>query len=185
MESFCLEYFKDKIQDERQEKALRKEIDDYLQQQHKYNLTCSHEEEIDFSGLFKYISTNFFADAKQWIFAYNSKDRGTARQNIMAKACHYAQTHTGLSQQRVNRMVSDTMEIVRNFVRNNIDPDTCFALSEINETIENTAQFLENHITTVDNKMDNLFTPLSIEQGIKLAEQGKISEIEKSLSTYL
>lgn len=188
MESFCLEYFKDKIQDEMQEKALRKEIDDYLQQQHKYNLTCSHEEEIDFSGLFKYISTNFFADAKQWIFAYNSKDRGIARQNIMAKAYHYAQTHTGLSQQRVNRMVSDAMEIVRNFVLNNINLDTRFALSEINETIENTAQSLGNQITTIENKMDNLLkqsTPLSIEQGIKLAEQGKISEIEKSLSTYL
>lgn len=183
--SFCFDYFKDKIRNERQERALRKQIDDYLQKQQKYNLTCSHKEEIDFAGLFDYISTHFSADVKQWIFANNSKERGMARQNIMAKASHYAQTHTKLSQQRVDRMVSDAMEIVRHFVRNNINPDIRFALSETKEAIGDATQSLGNQIVALDNKIDNLSnlnTPLSIEQGIKLADQGKISEIEQDLS---
>lgn len=184
---FCLDYFKDIIRNERQERALRKQIDDYLQKQQKYNLTCSHEEEIDFAGLFDYVSTNFSADVKQWIFANNSKERGMARQNIMAKASHYAQTHTKLSQQRVNRIVSDAMEIVRHFIRTNINPDIRFALSETKEVIGDTAQSLGNQIAALDHKIDNFSnpnTPLSIEQGIKLADQGKISEIEQSLSVF-
>lgn len=187
LESFCVDYFKDKIRNERQERALRKQIDDYLQKQQKYNLTCSHEEEIDFAGLFDYISTHFSADVKQWIFANNSKERGMARQNIIAKASHYAQTHTKLSQQRVDRIVSDAMEIVRHFVRANINPDIRFTLSETKEAIGNTAQSLGNQIAALGDKIDNLSSqnnPLSIEQGIKLAGQGKISEIEQSLSAF-
>lgn len=187
LESFCVDYFKDKIRNEGQERALRKQIDGYLQKQQKYNLTCSHEEEIDFAGLFDYISTNFSADVKQWIFANNSKERGMARHNIIAKASHYAQTHTKLSQQRVDRMVSDAMEIVRHFVRTNINPDIRFALSETKEAIRDAAQSLGSQIAALDNKIDNHSNsnnPLSIEQGIKLAAQGKISEIEQSLSAF-
>lgn len=68
-------------------------------------------EEIDFQGLVEYIDQNLLDTVSVRIFAPKKKDRGQARDSIVADAITHANANTIQAKSRVTRCVSDCLDI--------------------------------------------------------------------------
>ena len=63
-----IEAVKDKIKTAQEESAIRRRLNDFLERQYKYNLSCTLEEEIDFQGIAEYIRGDLLEDVKRRLF---------------------------------------------------------------------------------------------------------------------
>lgn len=177
---------KDRIKDARYESELRQRLNDYLNRQQEYNLSCTHEEEIDFQGIAEYIRGDLLDDVKRRLFG-NKDERRSARQNIMDKAAYYAKAKTGISQNRARNLVSDSIDVLSSFYRKKVNRDLKFIATEIEDTIidEMTAQhqLLDKKIEDVGGRLGET-SVLSIDRNIAHIQDGNLGLVEQNLSTF-
>lgn len=178
---------KDKIKSAQEEAKVRHRLNDFLVRQHKYNLNCTLEEEIDFQGLADYICGDLLEDVKRRLFG-NIIERHVARQSIMEKAAYYAQAKTHISANRARQLVSNSLNILRLFYRKKVNRELKFIAAEIEDTVidEMTTQhqLLEKKIDDFTKKIDEV-SILSIDHNVSLIQAGNMELVEQNLSTFI
>lgn len=125
----------------KQQQDVRKQLAQFIERQEQINISCSHEEELDFAGLAGYIRTNLLADVQILLFGAQ-KERVARQETVISKAIVYAQAETKLSQERAKKMIEDAISILRNFYRAQMSKELILASAEIEDTISDTAEHL-------------------------------------------
>ena len=182
---------KDKIIDQKDALVVRNIIKDYLQRQEKMNFNCTKEEEVDFEGLANYIRCDLITDVQKRFWG-NSKERGEAYRNVIAKAARYAKEETRISERRAKHIVSQAMNILADFYRKRINRDLLFIASEIEDTIieatasqqNDTKGVLSKEFDCLTNAVENN-SLLSVDKNLALIESGQINEVEKGISSFM
>ncbi|MFI3326156.1 MAG: hypothetical protein R3Y35_08265 [Clostridia bacterium] len=178
---------KDKLKDKADEQVMRIKLMEYLGRQEKLNFNCTKDEEIDFEGLFNYISNDLIDDAKARFFG-DITERESAHKSIIGKSIAYANTNTKISRVRVTKIVTSSLNILKKFYEMKVNKELLFIASRIEDTIicetNNQTNIISSQLSEISNKIDSS-SKLSLEHNLNLAECGKIDEVGKNLSSFI
>ena len=166
---------------------LKERLNSYLSRQQSLNFHISTDEEIDLEGLAEYISTDLISDVEQRLLG-NTKERAVAREIILKKTISFASAHTNLSTRRALKIVDSAIDNIINFYRKKVNRDLLLITGEIEDTVidehKKTRDIIAQEAEHVESIIkDNAY--LSIDRGLRLMEEGKLSEIEKRLGTFV
>ena len=100
------------LKDSCEKQQVEKKIIKYLNQQKKYNGLYSVAEEYDFAGICNYLKENSFQKVLDAISG-NDSQRKAARSELYTGAYHAAHAETAQSKEKVRRLVSETVDILR------------------------------------------------------------------------
>ena len=100
------------LKDSCEKQQVEKKIIKYLNRQKKYNGLYSVAEEYDFAGICNYLKENSFQKVLDAISGTNSQ-RKAARSELYTGAYHAAHAETAQSKEKVRRLVSETVDILR------------------------------------------------------------------------
>lgn len=100
------------LKDSCEKQQVEKKIIKYLNQQKKYNGLYSVAEEYDFAGICNYLKENSFQKVLDAISGTDSQ-RKAARSELYTGAYHAAHAETAQSKEKVRRLVSETVDILR------------------------------------------------------------------------
>lgn len=188
--------FKNKMSD----KELKERIQLYVDRQEKIHEISTYQQEIDFQGLMDYIQGSMMVDIQTRLFG-NREERRVARENISNKALAYSQADTIEAKKYVKKVLCTTCDILREFYLARNDPSVRALVAAASEDLEaiiteesnNTRKASkENHLKTqggiadVKNAIENLDNQhqLSTDKNIQLAKQGRLGDIESSLTDF-
>ena len=178
---------KDRAIDAVQQKKVKNEIRAFMEREAKYNEYASREEEIDFEGLYNYVTNHLVEDVKVRLFG-RASERLAATQMIIAKSVYYAKTKTPRSAQRVKKLILKAIEILSRFYRIRVNRDLLFISSEIVDSIEEISanQHKEQASIIANTIIEKLGAQqsLSIDQSLKSLSEGDISKVETTLSMH-
>lgn len=183
----------DKIKNSIQEKQIRERLEEFIQQEGKYNYLCTIEEEVDFEALTDYLRVDLIADVR--VRLCGTKDeRSAAHRNIMSKVRAFACARTKVGERRAMDMTTKAMSILRAYYRSRINADLLFIAGEVTDQI---SENIELHHTTQTQSLvremerqreisisaisDMLqFSPERVvAESIRMAESGDVASLEK------
>lgn len=108
------EHYKETLDEKKLKLALQK----YIAEQEKYNEVCSVAEECDFHQLVEYISNSMIEDVERSFFSANTEERRKAKEMIVSKAVNYSNAVDDVAKVRVEWLIAESLEIIKNFYRN-------------------------------------------------------------------
>lgn len=176
-----------RIKDKRSFAPARDDLVSYLERQNKLNYFCTLDEEIDFGGLAQYIQSDLSDDMALRLFG-NDNERTQAHRKIIEKAKEYASAHTNLSERRAVKLVSDTMNILRDHYRKGISKNLLFVEGEICDHIDhaleektsNIGQMISEATTTIIEGVG--VSQYSLENNLALAQTNQFEKLATNLS---
>ena len=187
-----LDASKDRIKDKFDEKTLKTILLNYIEGHRKYNDICTLSEEFDFQGLVEYIQQNLLNSVSSRLFAVSKKERGRARESIIAAAITYSKANTKQARQNVIKCISDCLDIIYGFDFSRIPRCAHILASETVDAIEEIAQGIVESskrevLSRLDSMEDNLKNGslFSINKAVQLTEMGNFSEIESGFKKVL
>lgn len=149
---------KDFLIDKKREKEAKKRIFDYIEMQADINELCTLAEEIDFGGIIEYLSTDLLEDVKIYLFA-EKDSRKNMKSTILLKAINWAQANTNIQKERVEKVIEDSLKILKAFYRNQVhNTDLFFVAAEIIDSIDKS---INNTSENLSKKMDNIALDIS------------------------
>ena len=182
-----LDVVRDRIKDSAMESAARDRLRDYLARQKRINEVCTREEELDFERLASYIQEELIEDVKVRLFG-ESEERARARQTILSKATSYAQAKTNLSKKRVQKMIEDSIAILRGYYHGKVNKELLFVAAQIEDTISKGIDAAEQDISTRIDQVDSKIGAanlLSLDTNVALAQAGNLAQVESNLSSAI
>ena len=156
-----LEAGKKHLCDKVNEKKLHNSLRKYIERHRKYNDLCSFAEEIDFQGLVKYINNQLLDDVEKRIFNPSVEERKIARQNIVDCAVAFSKANTTEARLRVGRLISTSIDIIKDFYKKGIDKQYWLIASEIVDAVASEVNNSEQRIIQqMDVKQDILLNKI-------------------------
>lgn len=129
---------KSKINKKIDEQRLKKDLEEFIISEKKYFDLCSIDEEFDFEGLLNYVVNNLIEDTKTRVFSKSRKEREKAHQTIINKGLQFSQADTEESKAKVNKLITNCINIIRNFYKKQITIKEYLLCSEtLDDGIEN------------------------------------------------
>ena len=129
---------KSKINKKIDEQRLKKDLEEFIISEKKYFDLCSIDEEFDFEGLLNYVVNNLIEDTKTRVFSKSRKEREKAHQTIINKGLQFSQADTEESKDKVNKLITNCINIIRNFYKKQITIKEYLLCSEtLDDGIEN------------------------------------------------
>lgn len=120
------------------EQRLKKDLEEYIISEKKYFDLCSIDEEFDFGGLLDYVANNLIEDMEIGVFSKSRKEREKAYQTIINKGLQFSQADTEESKDKVNKLVANCINIIRNFYKKQITIKEYLLRSEtVDDIVEN------------------------------------------------
>lgn len=186
-----LDACKGKLKSVKEQVQIREKLEAYLSVELQKNWFCTQEEEIDFEGLANYIRTDLINDVEIRLFG-EKEQRAQAREEILRKAAEYAHAHTSLSRERAISIVSNALNVLREFYRTKVPRDYLYIAGEmvdiigekqeqetekLSEKIEYTERVLEKKIGA-----ENL---LSTDANIRLMQSGNYTGVEQNITSAI
>ena len=107
------DFFKDIIGNESEKRKFRAILEAYFEKKAIENYNCSLDNEIDFSGLRKYISQELHGKLEKCLLGKTKEERVQAYQDIINQALVYSHAKSGEAQKRVERIIRDTIDILQ------------------------------------------------------------------------
>lgn len=129
----------DKIKEKAHEAIVRERIEAFINDQTKYNFTCTREEEIDFGAICDYLRTDLLTDVRLRLRGTLS-ERAAAHVSIMNKTKSFACANTKIGERRALDLVRKALEILRSYYRKRVNADLQFIAAEIEDTIINASE---------------------------------------------
>ncbi len=130
---------------------LRKKLMTFIEGQRKYNEVCSIGEELDYQGLLDYFQSDLQEDLVNRVFCIKRNDREVARSNLISKGVEYAKANNDEARRRVARIISTSIDIIREFYKTGISKKDYILASEIvdsvNEHTEAAANIVQNNLS--------------------------------------
>lgn len=181
-------FVKNKISDVKKLYDIRQKLNEFLDKKMKENYSCSLEEELDFEGLVEYINDNFLDDMERRLFG-NLNERRAAHKSIIDKAIVYSKGKTYLSEKRATKLISDAMNILRDFYKKRVNRELFILAAEIEDVIVNEMGEQHNQQTkTILKRLDDLEKSktqvVSVDAGLELLNNGQITTIEDTLTQF-
>ena len=177
----------DKTHDAIRKAQLKERLNSYLSQQQSLNFHISTDEEVDLEGLSEYICTDLIRDVEQRLLG-SKKERAAARKRILNKTVSFASAHTNLSTRRTLKIVDSAIDTIINFYRKKVNRDLLLITGEIEEVVTDEHKKTRDIIAQEAEHVKSIIKDsayLSIDRDLRLMEEGKLSEIEKRLGTYV
>ena len=129
---------KSKINKKIDEQRLKKDLEEFIISEKKYFDLSSIDEEFDFEGLLNYVVNNLIEDTKTSVFSKSRKEREKAHQTIINKGLQFSQADTEESKDKVNKLITNCINIIRNFYKKQITIKEYLLCSEtLDDGIEN------------------------------------------------
>lgn len=178
--NLTVEIGKKKFKSQINETKLRKNINNYLEHQKKYNQICSLKEEIDFQGLIEYIQNNLLDDISVRVFSLDPKERENTRKTIIEMAIYYSKADTKESRSRVEKIVCNTLDIIKDFYQNNLSRKDLILIDGVKETIEDAHKETNIKIDAITN--DIIHKSYSLDTVYNMSKNGEINEIQKLIN---
>ena len=157
---------KDYLIDKKKDGEISRSILSYIERQNNINEICELAEEIDFQGISEYILSELLLDVKVCLFG-NKSDREVMKETIYSKAISYSKAGSKRQQDKVKKLIGDSLDILCNFYRMQIDDTDLFMSAE---TIDAIVKELKKEL---DKKEE------SISAKIESGNQRVIDEIKK------
>ncbi|RKI43500.1 HD domain-containing protein [bacterium D16-51] len=157
---------KDYLIDKKKDGEISRSILSYIERQNNINEICELAEEIDFQGISEYILSELLLDVKVCLFG-NKSDREVMKETIYSKAISYSKAGSKRQQDKVKKLIDDSLDILCNFYRMQIDDTDLFMSAE---TIDAIVKELKKEL---DKKEE------SISAKIESGNQRVIDEIKK------
>lgn len=145
IESIICETLKKQFGDTIQEKEILQAIRQYLERVEKQNLNIAVDEEIDFGKLQSYILGEMGDDLKLRLLGDND-ERQRARDSIARKSIQYAAANTSLKEERVRKIVFDSIDIARQILRKEIPSNMLMVSAEIEDCINDSTESIKQEI---------------------------------------
>lgn len=173
--------------DAAKQQELRTRLKTFLERKFGENYDCSPEEEIDFTGLIEYIDSHFLEDIEKRLFG-TREERENAHKSIVGKACAYAQAHTALSSKKVAKVITDAMDILRDFYKQRANKDLLLMAAEIEDVVlagtsKEHAAIMER-FDALEESVLSTRDVVSVDKGLELVGQGQIATVEEKLSQF-
>lgn len=172
--------FRSRYEAHMEAKELARRLDSYLSRKMGENFFASREEEIDFGGLAEYVKGEMIDDVSASLFG-DEEQRKKARERILEKASSYAQKNSTLSQKRAIKLVSDSIDILTDYFRNNIPRELRQIGGEITDAV---CAHVDEKTREITDRISEAGI-MSIDNGVQLMRSGNISELEKKIKIYL
>lgn len=182
---------KDFLVNKKEEKEIRKELKQYIENQRQYNDLCGLAEEIDFDGIIKYIQRNFMDDIRKRLFG-TKEERQVARKDIISKAIEYSASNTDDAKKKTGKFIADIIDILRNYYRNNIGKGNLLLATEIEDTIigevkkseDTLSKELQNHDKNLKTYIDRIAS-FSIDSYVDSSRKRDFEIVESNLNVTL
>lgn len=182
-----LDALKEKVTDIKSQREIRERLQAFIERQSKINELSTMAEEIDFQGLTEYITDSLLDDMKVRLFG-KWKERQSARDTIIKKAVAYSQARTELAKRRVVKLISNVLNILREFYRSKASHSTLLIAAEIVDDVEDIVkeQFAEQNKQIIDGVSATIkeFGFMSVDNNVQLTKLGKFDEIEANISSF-
>lgn len=124
-----LDAIKCKVKSIDKQSLIKAQIQAYIEQQQQAYTFCGPEEEFDFLGLAEYMREGLLKDIQTFLF-FTPDVRERAKRTIMSKITAYAQAHTKLACERVQKMAEDIIIILQNFYQSQMSDELRFSIAE-------------------------------------------------------
>lgn len=184
-----LDAIKDNVMDIKDQREIRKRLQTFIEKQSKINELSTIAEEIDFQGLVEYITGNLLDNVKVRFFG-KRKERQIARETIINKAVAYSQVSTEPAKKRVVKLISNVLNILREFYRRKVPKSELFVATEIVDNIEDVVkeQLTEQNKRIIYGvsamiKEAKCHSIMSVDNNIQLTKLGKLQDVESNLSS--
>jgi len=164
------------VKNEADERKVRSIIADYIEREYAKNVDVSKEEEIDAEGLFEYLKCNYIDDVRALVIECDKNKRGELRTELLEKAVYYSKANTSLSEQRVKRIVTDGINLLKDFYRGNNNYELRFLVTEAEECLSNE---IENGVKDIERKIEdsNFMLPQNVAKCIMRGDLNKATMI--------
>lgn len=183
-----LEFYRDKITDEVQEKKVQNRLNDFIERELKHNSVCTLEEEIDFQEVADYLTGPLIEDVKLRLRGSIS-ERAIAHRSIVNKVKHYAKAHTKVGENRAVKMAEKAIEIIKRFHKKRANAELSFLISEAAEDIDirSAERDRKTHEELAklreDVKALGHFSPEQlVAEGLRKINSGETKELEKDIT---
>mgnify|MGYP004593437137 CR=1 FL=1 len=181
---------KSKINKKIDEQRLKKDLEEFIISEKKYFDLSSIDEEFDFEGLLNYVVNNLIEDTKTSVFSKSRKEREKAHQTIINKGLQFSQADTEESKDKVNKLITNCINIIRNFYKKQITIKEYLLCSEtLDDGIENITDKIDESRELVLSSQKELaeyssdnFVRLVNNNQLNLAET-KINNLFNTMST--
>lgn len=175
-----LDVGKDYLIDKKMDMEIKKSVLDYIRRQNNINEICDLAEEIDFQGISKYIISNLLPDVKVYLFG-NVPDREAMKETIYSKAICYSKADTKKQENKVKKLIDDSLDILYNYYRMQIKDTDWFMSAEMIDTmIKKLKKELDKNKDSISEKIESGNERI-IEEIHKIKEDGCIRMAENVL----
>lgn len=144
---------KDFLVDAKRKAEAKDKICNYIKLQAGINELCSLAEEIDFMGIIEYLSNDLLEDVKIYLFS-EKENREKMKKSILESAYRYSRPNTVNQRERVNKIINDSLKILRAFYRNQIDNKDLFLISA--EIVDSLDESIKTNTDKLEKKIDNV-----------------------------
>lgn len=175
-----LSFVKDKITDSKEQREIHEILKALIERYKKTYDLCTMAEEIDFEGLSEYVLGILSVDVKKYLFGEKA-ERDIAGQTIRQKVIAYSHASTASAQERVVDLITNILDILRNYYREKVDSRSLLMVAEITDYVDKQKQQIINEIAKTKNDQN----VMSVENMIQLIKQDKHYEVESCINSTL
>ena len=173
------------LKDSCEKQQVEKKIIKYLNQQKKYNGLYSVAEEYDFAGICNYLKENSFQKVLDAISG-NDSQRKAARSELYTGAYHAAHAETAQSKEKVRRLVSETVDILREIQHSKILLSDRVMQAEIVDDVNaHTDKAIEAFAKKAQENNQSPFSPENVNKLGSNHEYEKLNTLSKQFQNQL
>lgn len=175
-----LDVLKDKVVDVKEQKELKKQLQDFIKRQSKINEVCLLAEEIDFQGWSNYIIGDLLDDMRMCMFG-KKEERAMARKMILDKSIGYSLAEDENAKKKIIKFTSDVLEILKTFYRKRSPKTDLLLAGEMVDDVKAEVEKLSSVITETIGSQNIM----SIDKNMQHIKSGEIDKTEENLNLFI
>lgn len=164
------------------ENRLKRALESYIVQQHKYNNLYSMSEEVDWQALINYMTSNLVEIAVIRVFDPIKKKRENARLEIINRVVAVADVESEESRKLVARFTCDCLDIIRSFCQKSLSIRDYVLADMVVDGVAGEIQSAKEDIIKQINHSKSLF---SLDTAMNLADSNEFLEIGDGVKKVL
>ena len=131
---------KEKLKEYIDQRKLCSSLRQYVERELNLNEICGLAEEIDFQGLVDCVDADLQSSARKAVFELDPEIKERARKHIVNVAAEHSAAHTKESKQKVERIISNCLNIICDHYWQEINKNDLLLASAVVNTIDSRAQ---------------------------------------------
>ena len=159
--NMALETAKKKFEGKIDESRLKKAVYDFVESQKKYQEAVAVCDEIDYAGLMDFLSDKYLNLVVDRCFCVNPKQRKAAREEVVSAACSYCNANSAEAQKRVETIIYNCLDIIRNFFKSDVNVKEYLLAGDIvdgvTEVINEKLEPIQGNVSEINDNLKLLY----------------------------